>query len=237
MQIYDVIMLAVMIAAMVFGAWKGFVWQLASLCSLVVSYFVALRFSPNLAPHLSGQAPLNRFLAMLLIYVACGLVIWVLFRMLSGLIDRVKLKEFDRQMGALTGLAKGAILCVAITFFAVSLSGDKYRQSILESHSGRAIGHFIDRVDSIMPQGMHELVHPFLKEIDATLQQHAGQTAPGPASEKNADPRPSGADGQPSEAPAPGPPGTETAQPAGAAPARFPTPPAPAEIRGGPQAR
>lgn len=233
MQIYDVIMIAVMIAAMVFGAWKGFVWQLASLCSLVVSYFVALRFSPSLAPHLSGQAPLNRFLAMLLIYVACGLVIWVLFRMLSGLIDRVKLKEFDRQMGALTGLAKGAILCVAITFFAVSLSGDKYRQSILESHSGRAIGHFIDRVDSIMPQGMHELVHPFLKEIDATLQQRTRQTPPG----ENVDSGTPGADGQPSEAPATGPPATETAQPADAAPARFPTPPAPAEIRGGPGTR
>ena len=39
MQIYDLIMITVLIAAMVFGAWKGFVWQLASLSSLVVSYF------------------------------------------------------------------------------------------------------------------------------------------------------------------------------------------------------
>ena len=124
MQIYDLIMITVLLAAMVFGAWKGFVWQLASLASLVVSYFVALRFSSDLAPYLSGEEPLNRFMAMLLIYVGCGLIIWILFRMLSGLIDRVKLKEFDRQMGALTGLAKGGLLCIAITFFAVSLSGD-----------------------------------------------------------------------------------------------------------------
>lgn len=179
MQIYDLIMIAVLVAAMVFGAWKGFVWQLASLASLVVSYFVALRFSSNLAPHLSGQEPLNRFLAMLLIYVACGLVIWILFRMLSGLIDRVKLKEFDRQMGALTGLAKGAFLCVAITFFAVSLSGEHFRQSILESRSGCYIGHFIERLDSIMPKGMHEAVHPILERLDAQLQhEHAGSDSP-----------------------------------------------------------
>ena len=233
MQIYDLVMIAVMIAAMVFGAWKGFVWQLASLCSLVVSYFVALRFSHDLAPHLSGQAPLNRFLAMLLIYVACGLIIWVLFRMLSGLIDRVKLKEFDRQMGALTGLAKGALLCVAITFFAVSLSGATYRQSILESHSGRAIGHFIDRVDSSMPQGMHELVHPFLEEIDAKLQPDAAKTA-APA---QAAPTPPAQAAGPSDNPTASGAGTETAQPAGAPPARFPTPPSPAEIRGGPATR
>ena len=38
----------------------------------------------------------------------------------GGAIDRVKLNEFDRQMGALVGFAKGVLLCIAITFFAVT---------------------------------------------------------------------------------------------------------------------
>ena len=189
MQIYDLIMITVLVAAMVFGAWKGFVWQLASLASLVVSYFVALRFSSDLAPYLSGEEPLNRFLAMLLIYVGCGLIIWILFRMLSGLIDRVKLKEFDRQMGALTGLAKGGLLCIAITFFAVSLSGENYRNSILESHSGRYIGHFIERIDSIMPQGINEMVHPILERLDAELQQEQVATEKRPSGAPDSSPQ------------------------------------------------
>jgi membrane protein required for colicin V production len=189
MQIYDLIMITVLLAAMIFGAWKGFVWQLASLASLVVSYFVALRFSGDLAPYLSGKEPLNRFMAMLLIYVGCGLIIWILFRMLSGLIDRVKLKEFDRQMGALTGLAKGGLLCVAITFFAVSLSGDNFRQSILESHSGRYIGHFIERIDSIMPKGINEVVHPILERLDAELKQEHADSENRPGSPQAAAPQ------------------------------------------------
>ena len=36
-------------------------WQIASLASLVVSYFAALRFSAQLAPYFGEQAPLNRF--------------------------------------------------------------------------------------------------------------------------------------------------------------------------------
>ncbi len=44
---------------------------------------------------------------MLVLYILTSLAIWLLFRMVSGIIDRVKLKEFDRQMGALFGLAKG----------------------------------------------------------------------------------------------------------------------------------
>ncbi len=189
MQIYDLIMITVLVAAMVFGAWKGFVWQLASLASLVVSYFVALRFSSDLAPYLSGEEPLNRFLAMLLIYVGCGLIIWILFRMLSGLIDRVKLKEFDRQMGALTGLAKGGLLCIAITFFAVSLSGENFRNSILESHSGRYIGHFIERIDSIMPQGINEMVHPILERLDAELQHEQVATEKRPSGAPDSSPQ------------------------------------------------
>ena len=208
MQIYDLIMITVLLAAMVFGAWKGFVWQLASLASLVVSYFVALRFSSDLAPYLSGEEPLNRFMAMLLIYVGCGLVIWILFRMLSGLIDRVKLKEFDRQMGALTGLAKGGLLCIAITFFAVSLSGDNFRKSILESHSGRYIGHFIEQIDSIMPQGINEVVHPILERLDAKLQHEHADSENRPASPPATPPQsadsasPDAADTPPSPSPA-----------------------------------
>ncbi len=47
METYDICMLLVLVAATVFGAYKGMAWQIASLASLVVSYFVALRFSPR----------------------------------------------------------------------------------------------------------------------------------------------------------------------------------------------
>jgi len=170
MQIYDLVMIGVLIAAMVFGAWKGFAWQLASVASLVVSYFIALRFSGTLAPHLSEQEPLNRFLAMLLIYLVCGIVIWILFRMVSSFIDRVKLREFDRQMGAIVGLAKGVLLCVAITFFAVTLTEDPFRRSILTSKSGHYIGYVIDRAPLIMPEEIHGVLDPYLERLDEQLE-------------------------------------------------------------------
>jgi len=170
MQIYDIIMIAVVASAIVFGAWKGLAWQLASLAALVASYFVALRFSGVLAPYLTEQEPLNRFLAMLLIYAACSMAIWLLFRLVSGFIDRLKLKEFDRQMGALVGMAKGGLLCIAITLFAVSLTEDPYRQSILTSRSGHYIGYAIDRAHLVMPAEIHDVLHPYLHELDGQLE-------------------------------------------------------------------
>ena len=64
MQTYDMIMVLVLVGATVFGFWKGMAWQIASLASLVVSYFAALRFSDQLAPVFGQQAPLNKFAAM-----------------------------------------------------------------------------------------------------------------------------------------------------------------------------
>ena len=151
MEIYDICMLVVLAGATVFGAWRGIAWQVASMASLVLSYLVALRFSTQLAPHFGQQAPLNRFIAMFVLYAGTSLVIWVVFRLVKNVIDRVRLKEFDHQMGALFGAAKGVLLCVAITFFAVTLS-TQARTHVLHSRSGYYIALLLHRADGVMPR-------------------------------------------------------------------------------------
>lgn len=168
MQIYDICMLAVLGLATVLGAWKGMAWQIASAASMVASYFVALRFSAPLAHHFGPQAPLNRFLAMAALFAGTSLVIWVAFRMVKGFIDRVRLKEFDRQMGALFGAAKGVLICVAITFFAVTLSS-KARSAVLSSRSGYYIAVLLDRAEGVMPRELHQVLDPYLRKLEQHL--------------------------------------------------------------------
>lgn len=162
-------MLAVLGFATIFGFWKGLAWQIASLASLVVSYFVALKFADRIAPMISPHAPWNKFVAMLLIYAAASLVIWMLFRIVSGAIDRVKLNEFDRQMGALVGFAKGVLLCIAITFFAVTLLGQQQRERIVASRSGQYIVQILDKADSVAPPEVHDVIGPYIKKINQRL--------------------------------------------------------------------
>ncbi len=169
MEIYDICMLVVLVAATLFGAWKGMAWQIASLASLVLSYFVALRFSQQLAPTFGEQAPLNRFIAMLVLYVGTSLAVWFLFRIVAGFINRVRLREFDRQMGALVGAAKGVLLCVAITFFAVTLS-ERARVAVLHSKSGFVIAQLLDRAEGVMPRKLHEVLDPYLHRLENELQ-------------------------------------------------------------------
>ena len=108
MSSYDILMIVVIIGSIAFGAWKGMAWQLASLGSLVLSYFMALQFSDKLAPSISMEAPWNRVAAMLILYACTAAAVWIVFRFVAKVIDGIKLREFDRQLGALFGGLKGA---------------------------------------------------------------------------------------------------------------------------------
>ncbi len=178
LQPYDIGMLAVLLIAVVLGAWKGMAWQLASLASLVLSAAVAIRFSGPLAPMFGGSEPWNRFVAMFVLYLAVSLLVWVVFRMISHAIDRVQLREFDRQAGALFGGLKGVALCLIITFFAVTLS-EAARQAVLKSKSGYYIAKLIQRAEPVLPEEVRGALGGYIEELDRRLDPTA-PPEPGP---------------------------------------------------------
>jgi membrane protein required for colicin V production len=175
---YDLMMLGILAAAAVLGYFKGFVWQVAWIAGIAASGFVAVRFAGVVTPFIGQQPPWNRLLAMLALYVATSIVVWLLFRVVSGLIDAIHLSAFDHQLGLLFGLAKGALLCLVITFFAVTLAPG-FRGQILGSHSGRFVASLISRADEILPPEIVELVGPFVRQFEDQLGD--GNAAGGPS--------------------------------------------------------
>jgi membrane protein required for colicin V production len=176
-QSYDVVMLIVLAASTLFGVWKGMAWQVASLASVLVSAAVAVHSSAVIAPYFPGQEPWNRFCAMAVLYVITAGAIWILFRLVSNIIDRVKLKEFDRQLGATFGLAKGVLYCIVMTFFAVTLS-ESSRQMVLASHSGDLIARGIRNANPILPEDVRKYLGEYIDELDKGL--HAPPQNPAP---------------------------------------------------------
>jgi len=177
---YDLMMLGILAAAAVLGYFKGFVWQVAWIAGIAASTFVAVRFASVVAPFIGQQAPWNRLLAMFLLYMATSLVVWLLFRVVSGAIDAVHLSPFDHQLGLLFGLAKGALLCVVITFFAVTLAPG-FRGQILGSHSGRLVADLIVRADEYLPRDIAETIDPFVKQFEDRLRDGGAGATAGPS--------------------------------------------------------
>jgi membrane protein required for colicin V production len=154
MHTFDIILLSALVGATLFGFAKGVMWQIAWLAALLASYFAAMKFGPSVAPLVGDR----RYTAMLIVYVATNLLIWVVYHQLRDVIGRLKLREFDRQIGALLGFALGVLLCVTITFFALMLSGEEQQDAILASRGGDMAARAIVRMKQATPDEVHEFL-------------------------------------------------------------------------------
>ena len=167
-QPYDIFMILVIVGAAAFGFRKGMAWQLASLASLIVSAVVAVRFYPLLPLEISSDPQWNRYIVMLILYLGTSLAIWLAFRLVSGIIDRVKLQGFDHQVGGVFGLAKGVLWCLVITFFAVTLS-EWARQAILKTYSGHYIAVLLEKGTPLLPDDVRSVLGTYIQELEGKL--------------------------------------------------------------------
>lgn len=177
MQTYDLIMLAIFAAAILFGAWKGLAWQVASVSAIFVSYLVALKFRGPVSQMIRVDPPLNQFIAMFAIYALVSAGIWIGFGYVKAFIERLSLRSFDRQAGALLGALKGGLLCIVVTMFAVTLLGESRRQQICQSTSGLWIARSINKLRVVMPREIHPMLAPYLNRFDDAMRQSNSEYA------------------------------------------------------------
>lgn len=161
---FDLVVLILVGFSTIRGAWRGFAWQVASLASLIVGTLAAVRLGPQVGARLSAQSPWNQYLGMLVVFVASALLIWMLFRWVSAVIDRLKLKDFDRQLGALFGAIKGLLLAGIIAFFGVTLS-EGFREIVFSSRSGPVLTKLIEQSSTVLPLEVRKQVGGYLEEF------------------------------------------------------------------------
>lgn len=174
MEIYDILMLAILVVAVIFGAVKGMAWQIASIAALVVSYFVAVQFNEPVAAYITVEPPLNKLAAMLVLYLGTSLAIWIAFGFIKSYIEKMSLKEFDRHAGALLGAITGVLLCVSLTLFAVTMLKDEQRQYVTRSKSGLYITQGINEFQQVFPPAVHEALEPYIQKLNEEMQRQNG---------------------------------------------------------------
>lgn len=119
----DLALLAVLALSVLLGLLRGLVFELMSLAGWLVAYALAYLYSPSLLPLLPsatlpggqavGQAALP-ILAFVLVF-AGALIAWNLVANLVRLLVRATpLSGIDRVFGAAFGLARGALVLMAL---------------------------------------------------------------------------------------------------------------------------
>tara|TARA_R110001592_G_scaffold27741_3_gene102298 strand:+ start:2563 stop:3795 length:1233 start_codon:yes stop_codon:yes gene_type:complete len=162
---FDLLIVGILIYAVWKGASKGVVWQLAAIAALVLCFAFAESLSLQLAPLINVKPPLNRWIAMLVIYIAFSFISFTLARSLKTAIDSLKFNEFDRHLGAVLGLLKGILFSLFLTFFLITIS-ESARATVLESRSGYAAAVILNEMAPVMPEELHNILDSCLAKLD-----------------------------------------------------------------------
>jgi membrane protein required for colicin V production len=117
----DYAVLGVVSVSIVWGAWRGLVREVISLAGWVMAFLAANLFAGPLGetlPQSISRPELRVLVAYVGVFIATLLVSKLFGLLLSKLVQAVGLGGLDRAMGALFGLARGALIVMAFALVA-----------------------------------------------------------------------------------------------------------------------
>lgn len=160
-MIFDLFFFLCVVAGILTGAWKGLSWQLAGIGSVVLGFLLGVPLSASIAAGLDAPTVFKRFLVFALCYAGISLACYAAALVLRKKLELIKLHHYDRHMGAFLGAVHGLALCATVSMFLLTLSEDA-RRAILTRPTGKVIGVTLDAMHGVLPDGLHELVHPYM---------------------------------------------------------------------------
>jgi len=163
-NVFDLIVLAILAALTLRGIWKGMVSQIVSVASYFVCWIVASRFGGLVAPTIPVEAPWNQVLAMAIIFLITLVAIRFGSAALERLIKHWHLQKLNTLLGGILGFAKGLLLCMILTFFAVMFS-ETSRTVVFNSKLGFRLAQLIMQIGVFVPKDSYEFVHSQLSQF------------------------------------------------------------------------
>jgi membrane protein required for colicin V production len=122
MNMFDVIVLAVVGVSTVLGLWKGLVRQVLGLAGVVGGYVIAMKFyAPLAAKFLPRFLPVTgHVISFLAIFIACIIAASIVGWIIGRLVNTAGLGMLNRIAGGLLGGAKGCLIVAVVTMMLVA---------------------------------------------------------------------------------------------------------------------
>jgi membrane protein required for colicin V production len=150
----DWILVAVLAASMLLGAWRGLVYEVLSVMGWIAAFVLAQWFAPDVAEKLpmqnSGET-LRYAAAFVLVFIVSVFVAGLISALMKKIISVVGLRPVDRILGATFGLFRGLILLLA---FSVVVHTTALQESDwwLESQGGPMLMNLLKGLRPMLPE-------------------------------------------------------------------------------------
>jgi membrane protein required for colicin V production len=153
MNVVDVGLLLVLLLSTVLGLWRGLVYEVISVAGWVAAFVLAQAYAEPVAQWLPIEgfsAPLRLAAGFVLVFMgaafAAGLVAWVV----KKLVDSVGLRPVDRILGGGFGLARGAVLLLALAVV-LSMTPLNQHPAWASSQGAAVLASVLHQVKPLLP--------------------------------------------------------------------------------------
>ncbi|MDO5442771.1 MAG: CvpA family protein [Bacteroidia bacterium] len=139
METLDIIILVCFIPAIIRGLQKGFIEQAIALISLVLGAWMAFHFSSVvsawLQPYLDVSETVLSVISFAVIMIAVVLLLFLLGRLLTGIVKLVMLGWMDRLLGLVFAILKAALIIglAVVLFDTLNLKFEFVKAEVLDT--------------------------------------------------------------------------------------------------------
>ncbi|MFZ5503201.1 MAG: CvpA family protein [Pseudomonadota bacterium] len=119
MTSFDFAVIIISSLSLLFGLWRGLVYEVLSLLGWPLAFWISKIFSVKVVPWMPAMQEQVRVVSSYLLVFAAVLIVWsVLVWLLSRLIKAVGLGWLDRILGGIFGLLRGGLVVLVIAWLA-----------------------------------------------------------------------------------------------------------------------
>lgn len=111
-------LLAVLVLSIVLGIWRGLVYEVLSVAGWIAAFIVAQKYAEevgNLLPMDQFAPALQMAAGFVLVFVAVAFASGAVSWLVKKLVASVGLRPVDRVLGGAFGIARGALILLALT--------------------------------------------------------------------------------------------------------------------------
>jgi membrane protein required for colicin V production len=119
MTVFDFGVVAILLISLLFGLWRGLLYEVLSILGWPIAFVVSNIFADGIAQHIPINHEMARLIgAYALVFVAVMIVWGMLVLVLTKLMRMIGLGQVDRMLGGMFGLVRGLLLVLAVVWLA-----------------------------------------------------------------------------------------------------------------------
>jgi len=116
---FDFAVIAILLVSLLFGLWRGLLYEVLSLLGWPLAFMLSTMYSEGIAPHIPIQHEMFRTPgAYVLVFIAAMIVWGILVWGLTKLLRVIGLGKLDRMLGGLFGVVRGVLIVLAVVWLA-----------------------------------------------------------------------------------------------------------------------